>query len=120
MAALFVGEVIDVILRSSQPLFLARESDKDQSVMTRLPAQAVEEGGQQHRSRPVIDHAVAKALHLIGMRADQNNFLRFARQNANNVRRKVATERLLGEIRALASRISKPLPDQRFAFAVFG
>src|ERR1700687_1219111 len=120
MGALRVSEVIHVILRSDQSLFLARESDKDQCVMTQLPAQAIEEGGEQYGSCPVVGHAVANAVNLIGVCADQNNLLRFARQHANNVRWKVALKRLLKKIRALASRLGKPFPDQRFAVVVLG
>src|SRR6202140_2556392 len=116
MRALRVSKVVHVILRSDQPLFLARKSDEDQRMMTQLPAQAIEEGGQQYGSCPVVDHAVANAVNLIGVCADQNNLLRFARQHANNVRWKLAVKRLLREVRGLASRLGKPLPDQRFAF----
>src|SRR6202163_1476814 len=87
---------------------------------TQLPAQAIEEGGQQYGSCPVFDHSVPNAVDLIGVCADQNNLLRFARQHANNVRWKLAVKRLLREIRGLASRLSDPFPNQRFAFAVFG
>src|SRR6202048_3460241 len=111
MGALFVGEVVHVILRSDQPFFLARESDEDQRMMTQLPAQAIEEGGEQYGSCPVVGHAVAKAVNLISVCADQNNLLRFAWQHANNVRWKVAVKRLLREIRALASRLGEPIPD---------
>jgi len=85
-----------------------------------LSAQAVEEGGQQYGSCPVINYTVAEAVNLIGVCADQNNLLRFARQHANNVRWKVAVKRLLREIRALASRLGEPFPDQRFAVAILG
>src|ERR1700674_3659071 len=120
MGALFVGEVVHVILRSDQPLFLARESDENQRMMTRLRAQAVQQARQQRRSCPVVDYAVAKAVDLIGMRTDYDDLPRSTRQHANNVRWKLPVERLLGEICLLASGLRQPLPDQRFAFAVLG
>src|ERR1700719_3674153 len=104
MGALFVGEVVHVILRSDQPLFLARESDENHRMMTRLRAQAVQQARQQRRSGPVVDHSVANAVDLVGMSSDYDDFLRFARQHTNNVRWKLAVERLLVEIRLLAPR----------------
>src|SRR5229473_1814759 len=94
--------MIHVICRSNQPLLLARESDKDQRVMAWPRAQGIKQRGQQNRARPVVDHAVA-TFDLIGMRADHDNLLRLTRQHANDIRRKLALERLLGEIRVRRS-----------------
>src|ERR1700674_2551249 len=120
MGALFVGEVVHVILRSDQPLFLARESDENQRMMTRLRAQAGQQARQQRRSCPVVDYAVAKAVDLIGMRSDYDDLPRFARPAANNRPGKPSVEPPPGEICLLASGLRKPFPDQRFAFAVLG
>ena len=87
--------------------------------MVRLRAQAKKQRGQQHRSRPIVDHAVAVVLDLVGVRADHDDLLGFAGQNTNDVRRKLAGERLLGKIRVRASRFGQPLSDQRLALAIF-
>ena len=77
--------------------------------MTRLGVQAVEQSGQQRGSCPIVGHSVAIFCDMVGMRANYNCVLRFARQHADDVRRKLPVEGLFPEIRALAARFRQPL-----------
>src|SRR6202140_5352418 len=77
-------KMIHIIARTYQTLFLSREGNKHEGVMSWLRAQTVQQGWQEDRSRPVVHDAIT-AIDVVRMRANHYYFLSVSRQDANNV-----------------------------------
>ena len=94
---LLLGQLGDVEFGTDHSLFFRSETDEHEGVLPRLRAETVQQAGQKGRPAPVIHHAVTH-LDMIGVRADQNDAVGLARQDADNVGRELFCDPLFGEM----------------------
>src|SRR4029077_20863845 len=101
--------------RADQPLLFLGKADKDVGVLPPRLTHTPKQAGKQRSSTPVVDYTIAGA-HMIEVSAHQDDPVRLARQNTNQVWRVFRFHYFFGNI--LAARIGEESLQPRFPLRV--
>src|SRR5439155_7933998 len=102
------GHLSHIETRPDQAFLLVRESDEDVSMFARLNLYRVVKGRQQRSAAPVVDDSVTFG-YAIEVRSDDDDLVRTARQQANDIGQLRSLHRLFGNVLPVTTGFSEHL-----------
>src|ERR1700730_6680338 len=84
LRSLFRCELLNVEVGANKTLLFRRETYEYYRVFSLFAIEALKETGQKRGAAPVVHESIA-SLHVIEMRADNNDGVRASRQSANDI-----------------------------------